>query len=291
MTDAIEAVNDNTLSLSSIIMSGSLPPHPAQRQRRATVLRRSSSAPNVRTPINSGSTSAASGEAGTSTLTLSSRSRSSYSHPVWRSYDFQPPPRPRVSPWASVYDREHDREHDRERSRRATSEPPAAPAPTPRLDHDEDISQNMEVMTRRLEEIRRNLSMRQRRTNRVTLGHLWVALRGLFGYGPEGTAARRESVSLAGKLLFGAGQACSIHTYLTAFDITRPSDQIATTITLLCIGANNRRPENGNLNEWQACERPLGAWCSMWCVRVLLGCIMAVWGYRRKAERIAEATE
>ena len=199
MTDAIRAVSD-TLSPSSTTMPGSFPLVSTQRHRPTIVLQRSASAPNLRSPPGSASASASSGEVGTSGS--SSSSRSSYSHPEWRPHEFHHQPRSHTTPLTPV--------HDRGRSRRSTFErisvPASAPPPAPGHEIEEEISQNMEVMARRLEEIRRNLSMRRRRTSRVTLSDLWVALRGLFGYGPEGTAARRELVSLAGKLLFGTGQ-------------------------------------------------------------------------------------
>ena len=68
------------------------------------------------------------------------------------------------------------------------------------------MSQNMEIIARRLEDIHRTLSRQQRRNNGVTLSGLWIAAQGFFGYGPEGTAARREKMTLTWKLLFGIGQ-------------------------------------------------------------------------------------
>jgi hypothetical protein len=60
---------------------------------------------------------------------------------------------------------------------------------------------------------------------------------------------------------------------------------------MLRIGAVHTSPTDHSRNEWQACTRPLGVWCSIWIVRVFLGCFVAISAYRSKTRRLAEATE
>ncbi|KIJ49405.1 hypothetical protein M422DRAFT_59190 [Sphaerobolus stellatus SS14] len=85
-------------------------------------------------------------------------------------------------------------------------------------------------------------------------------VRGLFGYGPEGTPERKALVSLSMKLTFGLGQ-------------------LITIITLLAIAGHTKSPTVPDLNEWKACSKPLGAWAVLWALRAGLGCIVAMWAY------------
>jgi hypothetical protein len=198
MTDANEAVKPP----SSCTMPDTI--SAVSSQRRLTVApRRTSSAPDLRNPSSFGSVSAGSSArtfSGQGSTESSPYSRSSYSHHEFRPHE-RYLPLPHVTPLTPS--------HDTVRSDRSTFDPTTttgpALAPAPANDFQEEVSVNVEVMTRRLEEIRRTLSRRQRR-GRLTLRGSWVVVRGMFGYGPEGTAARRESISLAGKLAFGTGQ-------------------------------------------------------------------------------------
>lgn len=186
----------NTVSFSGTRHRSSSPPSASRQMPSTTHRRRASSAPNLR------SSSAFASRANSGRLGLSGSSRYSFSQREgWLSEVNQLEP-PHLPPLAPI--------HERSRSRRSAFEPitpptpPPPPAPPPNVD--DEVSQNMEVMARRLEEIRRALSMRERRHRGPSLHGLWVAARGWFGYGPEGTAARRELVSLTGKLLFGTIQ-------------------------------------------------------------------------------------
>ena len=59
-------------------------------------------------------------------------------------------------------------------------------------------------------------------------------------------------------------------------------------ITLLIYSGIHPSPKIPNLSEWDACKKPLGAWNSIWLVRVVLGCIVSYWGFKReRAQRIA----
>jgi hypothetical protein len=195
MTDAnrTEAVGIPSGSTIPQISSSASP----QRHRPIAVHRRASSAPDLYGPSSSGSASSSAGA-------QDSSGSSSYSHSrlEGRSLEFHRH-RPHITPLATI--------HSGERSRRLTSAPATAITPVPPAlpapEAEQDIAtQNIELMSRNLEEIRRVLSRRQRRHDGVSLRGLWVAARGLFGYGPEGTAARRESISLTWKLLFGTAQ-------------------------------------------------------------------------------------
>lgn len=118
----------------------------------------------------------------------------------------------------------------------------------------------------RLEQLRRDVARTRRRNSRPSIRGTWNATRGVFGYGPEGTAARKELVSLIAKMVFGMGQ-------------------IATVISLLAIGAHTKSPTMPGVTEWSACNKPLGAWSAIWAVRVVLGSIIAIWGYKTRPSR------
>ncbi|KAF8587991.1 hypothetical protein K439DRAFT_716973 [Ramaria rubella] len=190
MTDANVVMSD-ALSSSARDMSEDLPSPSPQQCRLSLGPRRTSSAPNLRSFSNLGS-SVSSDEPPSSGS--SSSSRTSYSHREWRPHEFR---LPRPAP----------ADNDRAQSPGSPRSPiePAVPASSTEATA-ERITENMELMTRRLEEIRRNLSRRQRRSSRLTWRNAYIAAAGFFGYGPEGTASRKEIVSLTGKLLFGAGQ-------------------------------------------------------------------------------------
>lgn len=70
----------------------------------------------------------------------------------------------------------------------------------------EEVVVLQEALGHRLDELRRALSRHQRRARGVSLRGCWNAFRGFFGYGPEGTNARKEIVSLIIKLGFGFTQ-------------------------------------------------------------------------------------
>ncbi|KAF8530386.1 hypothetical protein BU17DRAFT_36193 [Hysterangium stoloniferum] len=95
---------------------------------------------------------------------------------------------------------------------------------------------------------------------------MWTTVRATFGYGPEGTLARKELVSLLSRILFSIAQVAAI-------------------IALSIIAAVTKSPTQPDLNEWQACRRPLGAWSTVWSVRVVFVCIVTIWTYQEKQLR------
>ncbi|KAL4255009.1 hypothetical protein ABKN59_003933 [Abortiporus biennis] len=86
-----------------------------------------------------------------------------------------------------------------------------------------------------------------------------------FGYAGPNAKGRREFISLAWSLSFGAAQFITI-------------------VTLSAYSAHHRSPTQPALSEWDACERPLGAWNALWLGRVSLGSLLSYWGWRRERE-------
>lgn len=64
--------------------------------------------------------------------------------------------------------------------------------------------------------------------------------------------------------------------------------QFVAIIALLAFSAHHESPTKPGVSEWDACERPLGVWDSIWLVRVALGAVLSVWGFKRdRAIRLA----
>lgn len=133
----------------------------------------------------------------------------------------------------------------------------------------EEVVVLQEALGHRLDELRRALSRHQRRARGLSLRGCWNAFRGFFGYGPEGTNARKEIVSLIVKLGFGF-------------------TQVAVIIIILILGAVKKSPVDHTKNEWRACHRPLGIWSALWSVRAVLGCFVALWMYQHRSSRLLD---
>ncbi|KAH8107927.1 hypothetical protein BXZ70DRAFT_22503 [Cristinia sonorae] len=84
----------------------------------------------------------------------------------------------------------------------------------------------------------------------------------LLGYQGPNAAARKEIIALVWNLSFALVQFVAV-------------------VTLLAISAHTESPIVPGISEWKACERPLGAWNCIWVVRVVLGAILAMWGFKR----------
>ncbi|TCD71238.1 hypothetical protein EIP91_011716 [Steccherinum ochraceum] len=94
------------------------------------------------------------------------------------------------------------------------------------------------------------------------------ALLTFLGYQGRNAAARKEVVGLVWNISFAFVQFVVI-------------------ITLLAFSAHHKSPTKPEFSEWDACERPLGAWDSIWLVRVALGAALSIWGFKRdRATRI-----
>ena len=67
--------------------------------------------------------------------------------------------------------------------------------------------------------------------------------------------------------------------------------QFVAITALLAFSAHHESPTKPGVSEWDACERPLGVWDSIWLVRVALGAVLSVWGFKRdRAIRLAYVT-
>jgi hypothetical protein len=56
---------------------------------------------------------------------------------------------------------------------------------------------------------------------------------------------------------------------------------IGITIMLFLVSMHFRSPYNSAVSEWDACDRPLGAWAALWLVRVVLASALAFWEFSR----------
>ncbi|KAJ3799185.1 hypothetical protein GGU11DRAFT_679995 [Lentinula aff. detonsa] len=83
-----------------------------------------------------------------------------------------------------------------------------------------------------------------------------------FGYGNNASKARRQLVSLIWNLVWCFAQIVSI-------------------IVVLATSAPKPSPTVPGVNEWTACERPLGVWSCLWLARVIAACVLAYWGWTR----------
>lgn len=93
----------------------------------------------------------------------------------------------------------------------------------------------------------------------------WRRTSRFFGYG-RGNEARKDFVTLVFTLCWG-------------------SAQIAAVTLLLVAGALTSSPPF--VNEWEnsVCEKPLGPWAVVWCLRVLVGFAAAIYTYRTSTLR------
>jgi hypothetical protein len=51
-------------------------------------------------------------------------------------------------------------------------------------------------------------------------------------------------------------------------------------VTLLAYAAHTKSPTQPERSEWDACERPLGAWNIIWLLRTVLMLFLAVWNWK-----------
>jgi hypothetical protein len=191
MPDANEAMSNPPLRPSARIMPGAFSPSSSPRRRSSVAPRRTTSAPDLRSPSSFGTTSASSDEPGS--IPSFSSSRSSDLHRERQPHDGHEP-HARLAPLPPAH------RATRVRPNRSATEPAPVLEPPPQQ------PPTLESAARTLEEVHRVIRELQRRDRRRGVRGLWVAARAFFGYGPEGSAQRRDMMSLTGKMLFGAGQ-------------------------------------------------------------------------------------
>jgi len=69
-------------------------------------------------------------------------------------------------------------------------------------------------------------------------------------------------------------------------DLTWNFIQIVVIVVMLILsGTHFRSTTDPRLSEWTACDRPLGVWCTVWVLRVLLSSLLRVWEYKRNLAR------
>ncbi|CAL1707571.1 unnamed protein product [Somion occarium] len=91
----------------------------------------------------------------------------------------------------------------------------------------------------------------------------WVGiLMSFLGYAGPNARARRELLSLIWSLFFNLAQ-------------------FVVVVTLLAYSSHHRSPTEPDLTEWDACDKPLGAWNAIWVVRVTFGATVAYWSWQR----------
>ncbi|THV05040.1 hypothetical protein K435DRAFT_826551 [Dendrothele bispora CBS 962.96] len=91
----------------------------------------------------------------------------------------------------------------------------------------------------------------------------WFGKMLLFlGYGRNASRSRRLLVSLISSIVWG-------------------SMQVITIIAVLASSAPKPSPKIPGVNEWQACDRPLGVWLCLWIVRVFLASSLSYWSWTK----------
>ncbi|EMD37914.1 hypothetical protein CERSUDRAFT_114564 [Gelatoporia subvermispora B] len=106
----------------------------------------------------------------------------------------------------------------------------------------------------------------------TSLSNSWIfKVFRFLGYGGPNARERRELVSLIWNLSLVAIQFVAI-------------------ITLLAYSAHHESPTMPGKSEWDACNRPLGIWDSLWVVRAALSGLLSVWTYQKNRAAFAAAT-
>lgn len=115
----------------------------------------------------------------------------------------------------------------------------------------------------------------QRRTTRERL----LAFLG-FGTDPE-LRDRKELRSLIWKLGFNGAQVSqSLAADKTLWIADHP--KITAIVTLLAYSSEHSSPQDPDVSEWRACNKPLGLWNSLWAVKVGFDCLIVWWSYQRE---------
>ncbi|KAH8828472.1 hypothetical protein DL96DRAFT_1555866 [Flagelloscypha sp. PMI_526] len=69
------------------------------------------------------------------------------------------------------------------------------------------------------------------------------------------------------------------------------SAQVLTIVVVLAATGGKTSPTKPPLNEWHACERPLGAWACLWIGRCFLATSVSFWSYKRQMMRLRQNGE
>ncbi|KAJ7084397.1 hypothetical protein B0H15DRAFT_784281 [Mycena belliarum] len=93
-----------------------------------------------------------------------------------------------------------------------------------------------------------------------------------FGYGRGASRARKLLVSLWYNLAWGFVQVVLI-------------------ITMLAIATHTESKTMPGMNEWEACDRPLGTWSCIYVFRVFFSSSLTYWGWRRDSKAHANAED
>ncbi|KAH9176306.1 hypothetical protein EDB89DRAFT_1940390 [Lactarius sanguifluus] len=97
---------------------------------------------------------------------------------------------------------------------------------------------------------------------------------------------RQPRLSIAGRILvfFGYGRNNRARKELVSviWALTVDFSQIVAIITLLTISTHSKSPTIPNLNEWDACGKPLGIWNALWVVRLSLDVWLSIWRWSRE---------
>lgn len=97
---------------------------------------------------------------------------------------------------------------------------------------------------------------------------------------------RQQRLSIAGRILmfFGYGRNNRARKELVSaiWALAVDFSQIIAIITLLTISTHSESPTIRNLNEWDACGKPLGIWNALWVVRLSLDVWLSIWRWSRE---------
>ncbi|KAI0743575.1 hypothetical protein C8Q80DRAFT_1182088 [Daedaleopsis nitida] len=90
----------------------------------------------------------------------------------------------------------------------------------------------------------------------------------MLGYAGRDMRARRAALSLVFSLIFWFAQFVVI-------------------VTLLAYSSHRESPTVPGMNEWDACDRPLGTWNAIWLIKVAMSALLSVWNWKRERAGIA----
>jgi hypothetical protein len=107
-----------------------------------------------------------------------------------------------------------------------------------------------------------------------------VSILAFFGVG-QAHRARKELVTVCFSFVWNAIQVrfCSLSSLQLTERFDAPHQMIAIVVVLV-VAASSKSSVYPLLNQWQACNKPLGVWCSIWFLRATLSFTIAYWTWR-----------